>query len=145
MNLIELIDMWDNDSVIDDTRIERESLSTPKLHSKYLRILLQRKGHAVNLYAERDELRKAKFRYYRGEMSKDELAEKGWVQWQGVKPIKSEMDEFLKGDADLVALNKKIEQNNLYIEAVESIMKQISGRDWGIRNHIEHKKFMAGN
>ena len=145
MQIEELHASWEADCNISEDHLDRESLATAKLHSKYLRILIQHKMKIAALSAEYNGLRQFKFRYYRGEMPKDELVERGWPQWQGVKPLKNEMDEFLTGDSDLVKLNMKIEYIKVMIEALESIMKQISSRDWQIRNAITFKQFIAGN
>ena len=145
MNIEELHAMWDSDCSIDEDHLDRESVTTAKLHSKYLRMLIQHKMKIAALQAEYNNLRQRKFRYYRGEMSRDELKENGWDQWQGVKPLKNELDQFLQGDSDLIKITLKIEYIKVMIEALESIMKQISSRDWSIRNAIEFKKFLAGN
>ena len=145
MNIEELTELWDHDCAIDEDHLDRESVTTAKLHSKYLRMLIQHKMKIAALQAEYNNLRQRKFRYYRGEMSRDELKENGWDQWQGVKPMKNEMDEFLKGDADLNKIDLKIQYIKIMVEALESILGQIKGRDWSIRNAIEFKKFLAGN
>ena len=89
-------------------------------------------------------MRKAKFRYYRGEMSREELTDLGWAQWQGVKPLKNEMDEFLTGDEDLNQLEVKIKYLETMIYLLESILQQIKARDWQIKTAVEWKKFLAG-
>ena len=145
MNIEELNDMWDNDCSIDEDHLDRASVHTAKLHSKYLRLLTQHKMRIAALYAEYNNLRQTKFRYYRGELSREELNERGWNQWQGVKPLKNEMDEFLTGDSDLNRINIKIEYIKVMVEALESILGQIKARDWQIRNAVEYKKFIAGS
>lgn len=145
MNIDELYESWDTDCKINEDHLDKESINTAKLHSKYLRILMQHKMKIAALQAEYNNLRQKKFRYYRGEMSRDELKETGWDQWQGVKPMKNEMDEFLKGDSDLNKIDLKIQYIKIMVEALESILNQIKGRDWSIRNAIEFKKFLAGN
>lgn len=144
MNIEELNDMWDNDCSIDEDHLDRASVHTAKLHSKYLRLLTQHKMRIAALYAEYNNLRQTKFRYYRGELSREELNERGWNQWQGVKPLKNEMDEFLTGDSDLNRINIKIEYIKVMVEALESILGQIKARDWQIRNAVDFKKFIAG-
>jgi hypothetical protein len=89
-------------------------------------------------------MRVKKFRYYRGEMSKSELELSGWEQWQGIKPLRNEMDEFLNGDADLIKAKLKIDYLQSIQELLESIMQQIKSRDWIIRNSLEWKKFISG-
>jgi hypothetical protein len=89
-------------------------------------------------------MRKAKFRYYRGETSREELQERGWEQWQGVKPLKNEMDEFLTGDTELNTLEVKIKYLETMIYLLESILQQIKARDWQIKTAVDWKRFLAG-
>jgi hypothetical protein len=102
MNLEQLQEEWDKDCEIDDNYLGENSTATPKLHSKYIKFLVQVKLKHTKLQSDYLMLRKNKFRLYRGELSRDELVQLGWDQWQGVKPLKNEMDEFLSGDIELV-------------------------------------------
>jgi hypothetical protein len=145
MNIEQLYESWEEDCFIDDDHLDKSSIATAKLHSKYLRLLIQHKMKIAAYQAEYNNLRQAKFRYYRGEMPRDELVERNWSQWQGVKPLKNEMEEFLTGDQDLNKIDLKIAYIKVMVEALESILKQIGSRDWAIRNAIEYKKFIAGN
>jgi hypothetical protein len=145
MNLEELHDLWEEDCVIDDDRLDRASVKTPNLHAKYLRFLIQHKMKLAALQSEYNIVRQKKFRYYRGEMPKVELEELKWNQWQGNKPLKNEMDEFLEGDSDLNKIKIKCEYIKGMIEALESILGQIKARDWQIRNAIQWKQFVAGS
>lgn len=145
MNIDDLHTMWESDCVIDDNHLDKESLVTAKLHSKYVRLLINHKMKAAALQAEYNSTRQTKFRYYRGELTKAELSEKGWEQWQGIKPLKNEMEEFLTGDSDLNRIDVKIQYIKCMVEALESILGQIKARDWQIRNAVEFKKFVAGS
>jgi hypothetical protein len=144
MNIEQLQEMWENDSDIDDNYLGEQAITTPKLHAKYIKLLVQIKLKHTKLQSEYNMIRKNKFRYYRGEMSREELQSAGWNQWQGVKPLKNEMDEFLTGDEDLNTLHVKIEYLQTMIYLLESILGQIKARDWQIKSAIEWKKFLAG-
>lgn len=144
MTLDELHDLWDEDCKINEDHLDRESVRTPNLHAKYLRYLIQHKMKIAALQAEYNTLRQKKFRFYRGEMGQAELTELKWSQWQGNKPLKNEMDEFLQGDSDLNKINIKCEYIKGMIEALEAILGQIRSRDWQIRNAIQWKQFVAG-
>jgi hypothetical protein len=144
MTLDELHDLWDEDCKINEDHLDRESVRTPNLHAKYLRYLIQHKMKIAALQAEYNTLRQKKFRFYRGEMGQTELTELNWSQWQGNKPLKNEMDEFLQGDSDLNKINIKCEYIKGMIEALEAILGQIRSRDWQIRNAIQWKQFVAG-
>lgn len=144
MTLDEIQQMWENDSEIDDNHLGEASTTSAKLHSKYLKLLIDAKLKLAKYNTDYNTLRAGKFRYYRGEMSRQELVDNGWDQWQGTKPLKNEMDEFLTGDSDLNKLKLRIEYLNTMVYALESIMTSIRGRDWSVRNGIEWKKFLAG-
>ena len=77
-------------------------------------------------------------------MSRDELKELGWDQYQGVKLLKADMDEFLKGDEDLSKIETRVEYLETGVYLLESILGQIKSRDWEIKSHIDWKKFLAG-
>lgn len=144
MNIEEIQQMWEIDCQIDDNHLGEQATLTPKLHSKYIKELIQYKLKLTKTKSEYNMLRKAKFRYYRGEMSRAELKEFGWEQWQYNKPLKSEMDEFLSGDSDLAKIEARIEYLETGIYLLESIINQLKSRDWEIKSHIEWKKFLAG-
>jgi hypothetical protein len=140
----ELLEEWDIDSKFDDNYIDRESVNVPKLHAKYIRYVMQAKLKNTKLQNEYALLKKIKFRYYRGELTRDELKEYGWDQWQGAKPLKNEIEQFLDGDVDLNTIKVKIEYIGSMIYLLESILNQIKARDWQIKSIIEWKKFLAG-
>ena len=144
MNIEQLQEEWDKDCEIDDNYLGENSTATPKLHAKYLKILVQVKLKHTKLSSDYNLTRKNKFRYYRGELSRDELQDLQWDQWQGVKPIKNEMDEFLKGDVELNNMEIKIKYLETMIYFLESVLQQIKARDWQIKTAVEWKKFLAG-
>jgi hypothetical protein len=144
MNIEQIQDMWDIDADIDDNYLGEHATKAPKLHAKYIKLLVGVKLKHTKLSSDYNMLRKAKFRYYRGELSRDELNELGWIQWQGVKPLKNEMDEFLTGDTDLNTLRVKIDYIETMIYLLESILGQIKARDWQLKTAVEWKKFLVG-
>lgn len=144
MNLEQLMEQWKTDSQIDDNHLGEASTYTPNLHSKYIDIMVSYKLKLAKIRGEYNMLRKNKFRYYRGELSRQELEDLGWVQWQGVKPLKNEMDEFLQGDTELVQMEQKVEYLNTVVYFLEEVLKQIRARDWQIRTHVDWKKFLVG-
>lgn len=144
MNIEQIQDMWETDAEIDDNYLGENSTATPKLHAKYIKLLVQAKLKLTKVQSDYNLMRKAKFRYYRGEMSREELTDLDWAQWQGVKPLKNEMDEFLTGDGDLNTLKVKIDYLETMIYLLESILGQIKARDWQIKSGIEWKRFLAG-
>lgn len=144
MKLDDILVMWEADSAIDDNHLGEASTTTAKLHAKYLKLLVDAKLRKTKLDIDLNTLRKTKIRYYRGELSRDELKELGWEQWQYNKPLKAEMDEFLKGDEDLSKIQTRLDYLETLVYALESIMTQIKARDFQLSNGIKWKQFLAG-
>ena len=144
MNLEDLQTMWDDDCGIDDNYLGETTTATPKLHAKYLKLLVNVKLKHTKLQSDYNLLRKNKFRLYRGELSRDELTNLAWEQWQGVKPIKSELDQMLEGDQDINNLQVKLEYLSTMIYFLESVLRQLQSRDYQISTAVKWKMFLAG-
>lgn len=142
--LDELNAEWENDCQIDETDLGRASARTPLLHSKYIYKLGTAKLRLRRFTAKFLALRRDKIRYYKGEMTREELNEKGWMQYQGVKPLKSEMNEILLVDEDLIDAESKVNYCETVVAYLESIMKSINTRTWDIKNSIEWNKIQNG-
>src|SRR6185437_10515706 len=125
---------WEKDSIIDQTNLGYEATRNPLLHSKYLNKLSN-----VKLL-----LRKAEYRYFKGEMTRDELESRQWVQYQGRVPLKTEMEEYLTTDHDMIRLTDKIEYLKVVKETLESILKALASRGWEIKSAIEWEKMRNG-
>ena len=144
MKLSDLQELWANDSLIDELNLGKEASKVPQLHSKYLSLLGTSRLAVRKAESEYLKLRRIKWRYYRGELTQQELIELKWDQWQGIKPIKNEMDEFLSTDSDLITLLDKLEYLKTIHGMLESILKSIHSRTWDIKNGIEWTKFTNG-
>jgi hypothetical protein len=145
MNLDEIIENWKIDSVIDSYNISNEAIKNAKLHSKYLTELVNFKSKLIDLKSDYNLMRQFKRRYYRGELSKEELTKYSLAQYQGPKHLKTELVEILDGDVDLINIQKEIDIVELGISSIETIIKAIFSRGFDIKNHIENEKFRSGN
>jgi hypothetical protein len=144
MKLSEIQEMWEQDSRIDETNLGRESTRVPTLHAKYLVYLSKVKLQLRKAESDYFNTRRLKYKYYRGEMTQQELEDNEWVQWQGNKPLKNEMDEFLQCDQHLIELEDKIEYFKTVIYTLEQILRSINSRTWDIKSAIEWTKFTNG-
>lgn len=144
MKLTELQDAWKTDAQIDHTNLGRSAARTPELHAKYLNLLTSARLQARKAESDYYKLRNVKYRYFRGELTRQELDNLGWAQYQGVKPLKSDMDEMLSTDSDLITAQDKLEYLKTVLYQLESILKSIHSRTWDIKNAIEWEKFSNG-
>lgn len=139
-----IVTEWEGDAHIDATQIDSASLSTPVLHCKYLRMLSGWKTKKTTLKSRLHEMRDAKIRYWRGEMSREELQHYGWAQWQYNKPAKVELENMLAADSDVSNIQMQLEGCETIIYVLESIMREINNRNFTISNYIKIKQFTQG-
>jgi hypothetical protein len=144
MKLSDLQGMWAEDCRIDETNLGKESARVPILHAKYINLLSSTRLNLRKAESDYLNCRRKKYRYYRGEMSREELENEGWEQWQGAKPLKNEIDEFLQGDQDLISFTDKIEYFKTVLYQLEQIIRSINSRTWDIKSSIEWAKFTNG-
>lgn len=144
MKLSELSEAWAEDSKIESTNLGHEAVRTAQLHAKYLDMLGSVRLNLRKAESDYLRMRRKKYRYYRGEMTRDELEQESWPQYQGNKPLKNEMDEFLSTDDDLITFQDKIEYFKTVFSQLEQIIKSLNSRTWDIRNSIEWVKIQNG-
>ena len=139
--------MWEADSVIDEINLDETSIKSAKLHAKYLQLLSIAKLRLKKKEMEFDAIKKDKWLYFEGKMTKDQIDERGWKYDPfdgGTKPMKSNMDYYYKSDSDLTRLQSQIDYQKTLIDTLIDIMDNIKWRHQNIRNVIDWKRFVSG-
>jgi len=141
-NLEQILKYWETDSVMDQTEPSKELLRIPLLHSKYLNILTKHKIASKKAHFDYLRMRKIKWEYFTGKMSKEELDEYGWEPFQFA--LKSDINTYLEADGDLIKLLEKKVYHEEAISVIESIMSELKQRTWQLRDFISWEKFVNG-
>lgn len=140
----EIRDMWKTDAVIDQNHLEKYELQNGILHSRYIDLLVDYKRELALLERDFNKMKKIKIAYYKGQMSQEELTELNWQPYQFIISNKNELLDVLSLDDDLNNFTIKIQEVNIGIELLQSIIDKIKNKSWQIKNIIEIKKFNAG-
>lgn len=147
IDLKSIHDMWKEDCIINEMKLDESSRQTPILHAKYLELL-----STVKLQMKRSEfsqktLLKQKWLYYNGKMDQDQIDEMGWDPdpFNGLKILKGEMDYYYDSDPEIQKSEEKIQYYKATIDSLIEIMNNINWRHQTIKNMIEWKKFQSGN
>ncbi|PHS22149.1 MAG: hypothetical protein COA84_13285 [Robiginitomaculum sp.] len=144
MNLEEIGKAWNEDAIIDVTNIVGESSETPKLHHKYLMMLLQAKREQRVRHVRLTKLKKLKQDWFLGRLDKSELNTLGWEQCQILVPLKSEMNKYIDQDNDVIALNSIVGEGQDKVYYLEEILRQINSRGFQIKSIIDWSRFQSG-
>lgn len=147
MTLDDILTMWSTDSKIDEVNLDETSIKGASLHAKYLELYSHAKLRLKKREHELAVLKKDKWLYYNGKMSKEEMDAKGWPYdpFNGlVKPLKSDMDIYYDTDADIVKLKMIIEYQQTIVETLKDILDNIRWRHTTIKNILDFRRFTAG-
>ena len=134
MNLDKLNEMWEQDSQLNDEKLDHDSLAIHKLHAKYLRLYStfntlkdQQEFEVKRTYRDRWE-------YYTGK------AEKPFP----IKLIKTDVPTYLEADEVYAKSVLKLKYYNQMVDALKAILQAINNRSFYIKNAIEFAKFLKG-
>lgn len=144
MTIDEILESWENDSNIDLTELDKESVSIPKLHHKYYQIYVKEKLLCKKYESEYKKLKLDKYEFYTQGHNEDTI-KKGWeLPAKGVI-IKSDIPMYMEGDNDIISQSLKIGYQQEKVELLESIIKSLNTRGYNIKSAIDWIKFTSGS
>jgi hypothetical protein len=141
MNLDEIQEMWQRDSVIDPDNLHDESLKIPQLHSKYYTIY-----NTITLLREKaretyNRVKLERYNYYTGKAPAEVYVEEPFpYKVRDKEALQRHMD----ADERLNKIDLKIRYYDIMLKFLEEVIRMISNRTYQIKNSIEFLKFTAG-
>jgi hypothetical protein len=132
------------DVIIDTNHLDDESSRIPQLHNKYLCILMDEKIIYETLDSKLKILKRDKWLYYAGKMSKEELTKRAWEPFD-LSILKQDLDRFIESDIDVITLGNKIFVQKEKVSYLESVVKIIANKIWNIRSTIDWIRFTQGS
>ena len=142
-NIEQILSHWEKDSVIDQTEPGKELIRIPILHNKYLSMLIKHKMASKKANLDFIKMRKIKWEYYTGKLSKNQLDEYGWEPFKFT--LKSDINVYLEADLDLIKFTEKKIYHEEVVVMIESIMKELNSRTYQLKDFISWERFIGGN
>ena len=141
MNLEQIQEMWQKDSVIDPDNLHDESLKIPQLHSKYYTLY-----NTITLLREKaresySRIRLERYNYYTGKATAEVYAEDPFPYKVREKDA---IQRHLDADDKLSKIDMKIKYYDVMLKFLEEIIRVVSNRTYQIKNAIEWNKFQSG-
>ena len=141
MNLEEISEMWEKDSVIDPDNLHEESLKIPQLHSKYYTVY-----NTITLLRERsletyNKVKLERYNYYTGKAPAEVYAEEPFPYKLRDKDA---LQRHMDADERLNKVELKVKYYDVMLKFLEEIIKTVSNRTFQIKNSIDWSKFTAG-
>lgn len=141
MNLDEIQEMWQRDSVIDPDNLHDESLKISQLHSKYYTIY-----NTITLLREKaretyNRVRLERYNYYTGKAPAEVYVEEPFPYKVRDKEA---LQRHLDADERLNKIDLKIRYYDIMLKFLEEVIKMISNRNYSIKNAIDWNRFQSG-
>ena len=141
MNLDEIQEMWQRDSVIDPDNLHDESLKIPQLHSKYYTVyntitLLREKARETH-----NRVKLERYNYYTGKAPAEVYVEEPFPYKVREKDA---LQRHMDADEKLSKIEMKIRYYDIMLKFLEEVIRTISNRTFQIKNAIEFMRFQAG-
>jgi hypothetical protein len=142
MNLEKFKEMVDIDIAIDDSDLTAESMRSPMIHSKYLKILVETNMELERLKVDLAKVYKNRWSYYMGNGTNEEYRKNP----QPIKVLKTDVKMYLEADDVMSAMKLKVKAQEGLVKFVDSVIANVHfNRTKTIRDIIDWRKFEAGN
>jgi hypothetical protein len=138
----ELLTLWEEDAPIDKTALDSAATGVPRLHHKYLTMLMELKAKKIAINHKLEILKKEKELYYSGQATANDYKEK---PFDLKLKTKAGVDKHVNTDPEVVAIEEKIEYINILLEGLNHILEQIKWRNQSIKNAIDWVRFTSGS
>lgn len=143
MKLDDIFDMWKIDTKIDHTELSSEALRIPQLHHKYFQIYSHEKLVLRKYESDLKKLKLEKYEFFT-QGPTQETAAKGWNLPPIGKVIKSEVNNYIDADDDIIALTLKVGIQQEKVDFLDSVIRSLNSRGFLIKSAIDFEKFKVG-
>lgn len=143
MKLEAILSEWEADTVIKREVLDEEALRIPSLHKKYHAIYTHERLVLRKLETELKVLKLDKFEFLTQGPTKETQA-KGWTLPPIGKVIKSDVQQYIDCDKEVIELTLKVGIQHEKIELLDSIIKSLRDRGFQIKSAIDWIRFTSG-
>ena len=137
MTIEEIMEMWGEDSHIDDKDLDNESLKIPNLHQKYLNIYSKEKRKLSDLKTHWKVLFQQRWEVV--------ISKNGRAPEHNIRISKSELEKhYVAADESLQKAEIILNEQEGKVDYLKSVLSMIENRSFHINNAISWRKFVAG-
>jgi hypothetical protein len=143
MTLEEIFSAWQIDCEINPGELGNAALELAKLHQKYYKILSFERINHKKIQGELKKLRLEKQEFYLDGPTPEQV-EKGWKLPSKGRILKSDVNNYIDADNDIIRMNLKVAYQGEKVELLTDIIKTISNRGFHIKSAIDWARFQTG-
>ena len=140
MTLIEIRELIEQSSKIDNSKLDQNALEISQLYSKWITIMAVESRELRKLQIAHDKRTLERTNYYMGK-APDEVYKAEPLQH---KILKQDLPTWLNADDKFNETKTSLNDQVIKITMIETFMKELSQRSFNIKNAIEYQKFKQG-
>lgn len=137
MKFKELHEMASEDLKLDKTQLDKDSLDTPLLYTKYLKQLVGEKVILQELESQLAVKKRERWEFYRGK-NDDSQNNHAYFVDKGDVPL------FIDADENIIEIQKKLTGQKEKVKYIEGVLRMLQTRTFQIKNAIEWQQFLNG-
>lgn len=143
VTLDNLMKEWSEDTSIDASSMEKETLKISHLHGKYLNIRSYHNMLLRKMEADYKLLKGLREDYYQGHLTKEDCDERGWDYMQHVLS-NPQIARKLDTDPELNKLLLKRIAHEEIVSYCDMVLKSLNNRTWDLGNYIKYQQLTLG-
>tara|TARA_B100000508_G_scaffold140134_1_gene140241 strand:+ start:237 stop:671 length:435 start_codon:yes stop_codon:yes gene_type:complete len=143
MKLESIMELWQQDCEINNMELGDEAIKIAKLHSKYYQIYINEKLVLKKYEVELKQLKLEKYEFYTQGPTEEQF-EKGWELPASGKVLRTDANNYVDADQDVVNLILKYSVQKEKVDFLDSIIKSLVNRGFNIKAAIDFERFRSG-
>jgi hypothetical protein len=145
MTLEEILDEWKKDAKMDRSELAKEASNVQNLHQKYLKHYVYEKLALKQLEIDLRKKNLEVYTYYTEGPSKETAATRDPKEFPARgKILRNDAPKYVEVDKEIIDLQLKVEYSKAKVEALEQIVKAVSGRGFLIKDAITFIRWQGG-
>lgn len=137
-----LLEEWNKDAKMDRLEPSKELQKVGSFHSKYLSILSAHRRAFKETNRTFAKLKRLKYEYYSGRLDQETLKKYNWSPFPYT--LKADINIYMDSDPDVLNAKRVIEVHEEIVEICESVLKELNGRTFQLRDIIQWERFISG-
>lgn len=140
----DILGEWEIDCQVNSTQLDSESLKIPKLHAKYVRYLQNYKSVLSMRSADYEKMKLLRWEHYNGKLPEEVYKKRKWKPF-ALKVLKTDLHNYLNADEILIEYKERLDECKDAVGLLEDILKQLSNRNFTIKNAIDFLRYTNGS
>ena len=138
---LDLKEDLDADSSINVSKLDTESINITRIHGRWNQVYNDEYLHLDNAKERLKKVRLERWKYYLGKQSSKYYADYGNFNEE---VLRTDADKYVDADDIVQQAQELVNIDKAIVSLLDRFLKELSSRNFHIKNAIDYRKFLAG-